>query len=215
LTDPLGLRGIIPWGQYYWSWGKSSGEYDPDIISDLGNEDDERARGAIHKIELNFEGRPGGPPATILFLLGWLGPCAGVPDSQAPYLNYRAYLDYPGDMISYRSQPIFPDRDYNRYDWLISGWVDYWNWRARKEGKPYHLDPNFFKAIAYKETTIGYNLPGGDTDYQGIVQLGTDAIQGLMGGGAGKVTWGPINVVDKHNPSHNIGGGVRWLILKL
>jgi RHS repeat-associated protein len=143
-TDPLGLRGIIPWGAYYRSWGSSIGEHDPDIISDLGNEDDERARGAIHKIELNFEGRPGGPSATILFLLGLLGPCASVPGSQfSSYRNYRAYSDYPGDMISYRSQPIFPDRDYNRYDWLISGWVDYWNWRAWREGKSYDLDPNF------------------------------------------------------------------------
>ncbi|MCP4538306.1 MAG: RHS repeat-associated core domain-containing protein, partial [Chloroflexi bacterium] len=139
-TDPLGLRGIIPWGQYYWSWGRSFGEYDPDIISDLGNEDNERARGAIYKIELNFEGRSGGPPATILFLLGWLGPCASVSNPQfSSSHNYRAHFDYPGDMTSYRSQPIFPDRDYNRYDWLISGWVDYWNWRARREGKSYDL----------------------------------------------------------------------------
>jgi len=91
-TDPLGLRGIIPWGQYYWSWGRSFNEYDPDIISDLGNEDDETARGAIHKIELNFEGRPGGPPATILFLLGWLGPCASVSTPGITKFVYRGTL---------------------------------------------------------------------------------------------------------------------------
>jgi hypothetical protein len=117
-------------------------------------------------------------------------------------------------MIAYSTQPIYSDRDYNRYDWLISGWVDYWNWRARREGKVVDLDPNFFKAIAYKETTIGYNQPMNDTGYEGVVQLGADALAALLGNSVGSVTWGAINVVDVRDPSQNIAGGVRWLIYK-
>jgi hypothetical protein len=46
-----------------------------------------------------------------------------------------------------------------RYDWLFSGWADYWNWRARIDPnrlrEPVTLDPNLFKAIAWRETWVG------------------------------------------------------------
>jgi len=202
-ADPLGLRGIIPWNLYYPYWGQSFFPGDSDIINDLGNTDNTMALKAIEKIEMNFEGNPdfeGRLPPAVVFVGALAGPCVG------PLYNF----EYPDDMLSYNTQPYYPDRNYNQYDWLISGWVDYWNWRARREGQSYTIDPNFIKAVAYKETGIGHY--GGSGDYQGILQLGTEAKKALAEIGAGKVTWGPINVVDENNPSHNIGGGVRWLM---
>ncbi len=59
-------------------------------------------------------------------------------------------------------------RDNNRYDYLFSGWVDYWKWRATlSDGKPNKvvpesLTPSLAKALAYKESGIGqtYNKAG-------------------------------------------------------
>ncbi len=58
--------------------------------------------------------------------------------------------------------------DNNRYDYLFSGWVDYWKWRATlSDGKPNKvvsesLTPSLAKALAYKESGIGqtYNDTG-------------------------------------------------------
>jgi RHS repeat-associated protein len=206
-TDPLGLRAIIPWSLYYQHWGRSLIEGNPDIVNDLGNEDDAMALGAIAKIELNFQGNPNyeGLPLAILAVHSLYRTCT----------RYPLYdSDYPDDMTSYATQPIYPDRDYNQYDWLISGWVDYWNWRALQAGKSYQLDPNFVKAVVYIETTLGYEFNPNNSKNVGLMQLDTEATNALMGVGGGSVQWGAINVVDRDQPSQNIGGGVRWLMYK-
>jgi RHS repeat-associated protein len=203
-VDPQGFRGIIPWERYYSILESSSSRDDIDIIEDLGSEVNARAEVAIRNIEFNFEGRSEILPR-ILF---WAIPCPEF--LPVPYTNYDDLFS-PKDLVHYKSQPPYlNERDYNQYDWLISGWVDYWNWRALREGKPYNLDPNFIKAVAYVETVVGYMET--EDDYEGILQLGSVAIAELKDGG--KVSWGPINVVDVYNASHNIGGGVRWLMHK-
>lgn len=47
--------------------------------------------------------------------------------------------------------------DLNQYDWLFSGWADYWDWRATNQGFPYpiRVNPNYLKAIAFGEGRIG------------------------------------------------------------
>jgi RHS repeat-associated protein len=54
----------------------------------------------------------------------------------------------------------FKTYNYNQYDWLFSGWADYWNWRADWEGIPIsmRIDPNLLKALSYAETGIGKDL---------------------------------------------------------
>jgi len=52
---------------------------------------------------------------------------------------------------SRKPNPIF----YNRYDWLFSGWADYWSHRARLHGEVNVPGPNLIKAIAFAETRVG------------------------------------------------------------
>jgi len=207
-VDPSGFRGILPWNIYYQNYGRSLSKNDPDIINDLKNTDTVIALEAITKIELNFQGNPNyeGLPLEILLVSSLYGTCI-----RDPLFNSK----YPDDMIGYTTQAIFPDRNYNQYDWLISGWVDYWNWRARQAGKSYQLDPNFFKAIAYIETALGYVMDPTNQSYIGIAQLGAEAEKAaLLGSGVGSVQWGGINVVNINEPSHNIAGAIRWLMYK-
>ena len=114
--DPSGLKAIIPWDQYY-TWvfqnpyngpAQSGLGYTPmDIIDDIGNTLPDVAKQALDIVIANFEGAP-------------------VSDPQNPCEEPNVTNNSPNDVVAYTTQDIFPSRDYNRYDWLISGWADYW-----------------------------------------------------------------------------------------
>jgi hypothetical protein len=65
----------------------------------------------------------------------------------------------------------FSGENYNTHDWLFSGWTDYWNWRAEREGVIAYgerLDPNIVKAMAFQESRLGYDL---GTKGEGMMQV--------------------------------------------
>ncbi len=51
--------------------------------------------------------------------------------------------------------------DPDQYDWLFSGWADYWQSRAKYSGMPidYTLTADFLKAVAYAENSMGTVKP--------------------------------------------------------
>ena len=198
--DPSGLKAIIPWDEYYAAilenaaYCLSGVECVPvDIITDVGSNGNDFARQAIDAVIANFEGAP-------------------VPDPQNPCDEPNVSSNSPNDVVAYTTQSNFPSRDYNRYDWLISGWVDYWKWHAASKGKTFvsTLQPNFVKSVAYNESLIGYVL---NPENYGVMQLSKsdgDGVDGLT-----KLAWGAINIkFSPDSPQYNIGGGVRWLIHK-
>lgn len=73
----------------------------------------------------------------------------------ANFDNPRANCDWESDVQHYVTQP--KGENYNEYDWLFSGWADYWQWRAKEAKKPAlaTINANFLKAIAWRESAVG------------------------------------------------------------
>jgi hypothetical protein len=100
---------------------------------------------------------------------------------------------------------------YNRYDWIFSGWVDYFMWRAESEHQDYFAtDPNLFKAIAWKETQVGTG-----PENEGVAKLSSQEVSNLKGyvpyGNTYEMTWGLLDIQQPTDPIQNIAGLIRLL----
>jgi RHS repeat-associated protein len=182
--DPSGLKAIISWLNYQMRLDQLG--YNVDIVDgnrNIGINQKALGRESLLMIIRNFERDPSDTEIHCYNGNGWL----------------TMFIKGEGQVS------VSP----NRYDWLFAGWASYWNWRAKLSGIPitYNLTPDFLKAVAYGESTMGTRTktPGtqhlmnlilndigrlknvqGDTDAQGFpdnwkrtVWLKTAAIQGM------------------------------------
>jgi hypothetical protein len=148
------------------------------------------------------------------------------------------FQNFPVDVQSYCSSPrvgypgswkLWAPKDYNQYDWLLSGWVDYWQWRAKHEGITYFVnDPNLLKALAWKESWVGANSSdsrlfyitsnwrswlrgkplGVDENGISFELTGQEREKALA---AYDLTWGWIDYADLYDEEQEVGAAVRLL----
>ncbi len=82
----------------------------------------------------------------------------------------------PSDIHCYNPELFINSFDPDQYDWLFSGWADYWQSRAISSDMPesfkYVLTADFLKAMAYAENSMGTT----DTD---LFNLGWNEIHRL------------------------------------
>jgi hypothetical protein len=135
---------------------------------------------------------------------------------------------YPSDVHCYDNAVLrqvndknIPDQDLNRYDWLFSGWVDYWAWRARRAVPPRAVvltDPDLVKALAWRESHIG-NLSEDDKTKRGQTLLNMQYFFDVLAHPDNTqridydLSWGLMNIqwADRTNPIMEIGATVRRL----
>jgi hypothetical protein len=110
-------------------------------------------------------------------------------------------------------------KDYNKYDWLISGWEKYWTWRSRKAGRRlYANNANLTKAILYKETGVGTNL-GVNGEIMKLTRGEVDILRGVFSNPLDKpiydMNWGLMDLVwPLTDPIQDIGAGIRFMNAK-
>jgi RHS repeat-associated protein len=211
-SDPSGLRAVRNWNEFQ-------------TLAAMKGIDISKHKigvGEMNEIARNFEGNP---------------------YSNSEESTSGRVARHPNDVHCFNnSDPDVAKRVYNRwgkvspfdlnaYDWLFSGWTDYWAWRARLENQEVILtDPNILKAIAVEESAIGhlpdiYNNPDDPghrqslmniTGPSGYYELLRDADQpgneyfGYRYG----LTWGLMDVnstADRYDPVIEVGLAVRVL----
>jgi hypothetical protein len=203
--DPNGMKAIFSWPlyqnllNYIYIFDYNAPAESIDILhGDETNKNGERMLSpkAMELIASNFQS----DPADV------------TPYNPITYIyNYTCKTWMEGDK-NYRGEY------YNRYDWIFSGWVDYFTWRAKAENNEYFAtDPNLFKALAWKETNLGV---GGDPS-QGVALLSYEEIRNLKGIFLAsndkyyqEMYWGLIDIQQKTDPIQNIGGLIRLLNAK-
>jgi RHS repeat-associated protein len=210
-VDPSGLRGLRPWNDYQKQIESSRGvKIDAATI---------RSR-EISLIILNFEGNP--YPGSVASQLG--EPVTHPNEVQC----YNAALAVDIGWPAGQKLQEFPRRNYDQFDWLISGWVDYWAWRAKRAGQAVlDLHPNMVKALAWNESKLNARTSDGGTllnlnsgalkaivrgeplnPFSGQPLQGTDKQKALQTYG---LTWGWIDYSNKYDVAQEVGATVRWL----
>jgi RHS repeat-associated protein len=230
MVDPRGLKGVLPWGSYQ------------RIVRNTANIANEPiGKKEISVIISNFEGNPyigtypeeWKPNLTRPADVRLFDTCD---ETVQKFLRNRT----PEDQRLTRG---FPSYDLNRLDWLFSGWVDYWAWRAGKAGRQAVLtDPNILKANALTESSIGNILTVSDPKLVDRFVDGKDdptkpnSLRSLMNLTSGSgfyealsnptdydkrrkgydLSWGTmdITVIDRFNPIIEVGAVVRVLHAK-
>jgi hypothetical protein len=128
---------------------------------------------------------------------------------------------WPKDVTCYEG-PHLPTA-INSYDWLWSGWLDYWKWRLSRTGNNYpmldSLTADIAKAIGYVESRMGtdpnMNVEN-NAKAMGPMQLTPQALQDLMTvgtrGDVGGMSCCGVNVMDRNDIIQSIAGGIRYFI---
>jgi hypothetical protein len=104
----------------------------------------------------------------------------------------------------------------DKYDLLISGWVQYWN-EVLAPNDP--LDPKLVKALIATESSFNSDskvFAGKKQGYaKGLMQI-TDETLGILNNPKGELKDNIFRIKsdERYNPSANICAGVRWLFWK-
>jgi len=206
-NDPSGLAEIIPWDTYRQllliAWTATSKPLDigTNELTGIADPDPKVAYMARLIVALNFQESPISPshPNNIL-----------------------------NDMQCYEnpSYEQIKGIDYNKYDWIISGWTSYWNWRKQRSGSAANLpnvSPNLIKAIAFEETGVGQSEAPGDIGNVMQVRDGfvtfrdLEGLKAMQGTYVDPYAWGFINVGSEFQgePFDTIAYGIRFFFYKM
>jgi hypothetical protein len=205
LIDPSGLKGIQQWDQYQMTVKKRRGNNFDIAAYKIGKRE-------IYEIIRNFEGNP---------VFNSLDPRLIDLQWRNRPTDVHWYDCTSPDVINFVNNRVDPNPvgfDLNRYDWLFSGWADYWAWRAPAIYPPMPDMPNILKAISFRESTVGYQKVNPLTgEKQSLLNFGDYTYYRRVSTPNEKdveewdSTWGLMDVStsDRSNPIMEVGATVR------
>ncbi len=135
-----------------------------------------------------------------------------------------------GSTAGQQVQALAP-ANYNQYDWLFSGWVDFWAWRARLAGKQVVLrDPDIVKSLAWHESRVGNLTEAQRADGQTLLNFSSYSLQAALRGrpvgpdgsplqgnqrrqvlNRYDLTWGLFDLTNRTDAVQEVAAVVRWL----